>query len=503
MTNLPKREYVEAPAGHGKTEAIALEVSNYTGKNRILILTHTNAGVNTLRKRLKLKHVQSCKYDLLTIDAFCLKYSRYYPTTSGIPKNIQDYSSINYKQAQIGAIKVFSKSDLKIFLKTRYALLIVDEYQDCSKTQHELVLKLSEEIDCLAFGDPMQGIFDFNSDGFSWDLDLCTNFQINEVINLNIPYRWTNSGNEELGFWISDAREKLKGNKAYEIDFDALPTHISVHTLATETERIIPDIATKISGNIPDKGSVLALIPNLPERSDLHHAIAGKMYRTLQSIDRMDAKKVISYLQKLDIFLNSFRRSPVSLYSLIRDDLAKACMTGSPALPNSIKSKLSLYPTSSIDELRLKGNRMGEDNKMVYFLLLDIYEDKSPQTAIRKILKLMDFIESKSIKKYRRELWYSAKEALRKHLTNDSISLEESGYLIRQKISFVGRNFKRVIGNTLLTKGLEFDHVIIVDPTSFTNKNLYVSISRACKSIVVIKTTPTLREYVSSLRSNL
>ena len=40
-----------APAGHGKTEMIADIVERSTGKQ--LLLTHTNAGVDAIDKRLK------------------------------------------------------------------------------------------------------------------------------------------------------------------------------------------------------------------------------------------------------------------------------------------------------------------------------------------------------------------------------------------------------------------------------------------------------------------
>ena len=55
-------------------------------------------------------------------------------------------------------------------------------------------------------------------------------------------------------------------------------------------------------------------------------------------------------------------------------------------------------------------------------------------------------------------------------------------------IRHTGRKIKgRCIGTTLLTKGLEFDTVIIVDAHLFTDKkNFYVAISRACKNLVIL-----------------
>ncbi|QGY44842.1 AAA family ATPase [Maribellus comscasis] len=496
MPDPTKREFVEAPAGHGKTEAIVQKVVSLNTEQKVLILTHTNAGVNSLRKRLKKKKTNSSKFDLSTIDAFCLKYSRYYPSLSGIPKNITDFSSIDYKQAQKGAVEIFNIQEFKAYLKKKYCLLIVDEYQDCSLNQHNLVLKLCESIDCIVFGDPMQGIFDFSSEGFTWEEHLCSSFPESEEMTLNKPYRWINSGNEALGLWIAETRERLKSENISEIRFIDLPAQIKTYSYQSTQQTYISETATTISQHIPDRGTVLALIPNIPELNDIHHEIAGKMYRPLQSIDRMDSKKLINFLQDIDTFLRSQRRKPVSLYNLIRNKMAMSCMTGTPSLPTAIKNKLDLYTQASdMEDLRKQGARLRDDNSILYNLILDIYSVRDDRSRAKAILNLMNFIESKSNKKFRNDLWFSAKDAFKKYLIDEKKSLEECGYIIRQKKSFIGRSFHRVIGNTLLTKGLEFDHVIIVDPYSFTSKNLYVSLSRAKQSITLLFPSLSVREY--------
>lgn len=55
----------------------------------------------------------------------------------------------------------------------------------------------------------------------------------------------------------------------------------------------------------------------------------------------------------------------------------------------------------------------------------------------------------------------------------------------------MGRKIEgKCIGTTLLTKGLEFDTVIILYPERFEDKkNFYVAISRACKTLVFITST--------------
>jgi superfamily II DNA or RNA helicase len=57
-----------APAGHGKTHAIVecLKILN----NKCLVLTHTNAGVHSLRSKIEESHIADDKYQVATIDGF-------------------------------------------------------------------------------------------------------------------------------------------------------------------------------------------------------------------------------------------------------------------------------------------------------------------------------------------------------------------------------------------------------------------------------------------------
>ena len=94
---MANREYIIAPAGHGKTEQISNFVLNNLNK-RVLVLTHTNAGVNTLIKRFRKHEIPTNKYDISTIDSFSVKYALAYPALSGIsnnPKTNAEYDSVD------------------------------------------------------------------------------------------------------------------------------------------------------------------------------------------------------------------------------------------------------------------------------------------------------------------------------------------------------------------------------------------------------------------------
>ena len=69
--------------------------------------------------------------------------------------------------------------------------------------------------------------------------------------------------------------------------------------------------------------------------------------------------------------------------------------------------------------------------------------------------------------------------------------------LQRNKIRKIGRKVdEKCIGTTLLTKGLEFDAVIIVDAHKFRcPKNLYVAMTRATKKLIIFSKENILRPY--------
>jgi len=77
------RAFVIAPAGCGKTQLIA-EAVYLDAARRSLILTHTHAGVDALRKRLKALGAAASTYQVDTIAGWSLRLAVSFPNTSGI-----------------------------------------------------------------------------------------------------------------------------------------------------------------------------------------------------------------------------------------------------------------------------------------------------------------------------------------------------------------------------------------------------------------------------------
>ncbi len=131
---------IVAPAGYGKTETIADLVAVAAG--RCLLLTHTLAGVEALRKRLKEKGIRSERYQLDTIAAWSLRYASSYPkTASFIP--CQTPSGRQWEAVYQCAARLLRSRTLDGVVRASYTLVLVDEYQDCNASQHGILTAMS------------------------------------------------------------------------------------------------------------------------------------------------------------------------------------------------------------------------------------------------------------------------------------------------------------------------------------------------------------------------
>ncbi|MFG5380875.1 AAA family ATPase [Yoonia sp. R2-816] len=135
-----------AAAGCGKTEQIVRTVKaigdDPTVSKRCLILTHTFAGVDVLQKRLRGLNVPASAYRLDTIASWSLRYAKSYPKTSGI-KNTNPQHNNDWSAVYPAAEKLVRSRSVDDIILATYACVFVDEYQDCSKSQHALIVGLN------------------------------------------------------------------------------------------------------------------------------------------------------------------------------------------------------------------------------------------------------------------------------------------------------------------------------------------------------------------------
>lgn len=192
-----------APAGHGKTYSIAQMVSSVEANKPQLILTHTHAGIASLKKKFQEQGIPPKKYTIETICGFLQRYVLSLCKRIDIPN--QEDKNFFQQIAEI-AVHLFSTPAVRRIVTQSYSHLYVDEYQDCTVDQHKIIMLMSVELPTHLLGDPLQGIFDFAQPIVDFEKDLLA---FNRYDFLQTPWRWKNAGKENLGQLILGMRQSL------------------------------------------------------------------------------------------------------------------------------------------------------------------------------------------------------------------------------------------------------------------------------------------------------
>ncbi len=484
-----------APAGYGKTYTIA-ECLKYT-TGRQLILTHTHAGVAAIKEKIKEFSIAPNQYNVETISSFAQKYVNAFYTGTDTPD--QDNSSEYHPFIIDKATIIFKSNVIRNVIKATYAGLFVDEYQDCTKIQHEMILALSKSLKTHILGDHLQGIFDFNGDLVDFDTDLSV---FKKVPDLSIPYRWRQKGNNRaLGDKLKEIRNLLEDNKALDFSSNSIeglylikvkPNEI--YEAGSKYRKCLDKLILNPKHN-PDFDSLLIIFPeydkvndnggkirkgNIDDRAKIRAQIDYSKSLTL--LEAIDDKNFYLLAKKIDALCLSIGRS-IKPEKRIKEDVLEKIFQ---------KTELNNWFT----ENGVK-NKRGDIDKAKAAALkstINLFVSKpSPQNMKNIILELKNNLKIK----YKREgFLYAILNALI-HADLEGISVYEAMKNHRNIIRRSGRIIKgKCIGTTLLTKGLEFDTVAILDADKFDSpKHLYVALTRCCKKLIIFSSKEVLSPY--------
>lgn len=455
---------VIAPAGHGKTEMI-VDMVEYTDSKQLL-LTHTHAGVDALQKRLNHRGIPKTKYTISTIASFCMKWGMAYCHTSAVDTSLSPYSTKDevqryYSQFYDGAKRLFQHKWAGRILQESYAGIIVDEYQDCLQSHHEMFLVLSQYLPVRVLGDPLQGIFSFGDQQIvDWN---CLGYPIVDVVTS--PWRWSKA-NPSLGKYLNDVRDSLwpalTGQQCM-LHIDSCngsicvidPQHFDVYSMLREFRQYT---------------SVLYLSKWEAQQTNfcLRHP----------NIFQLDEKQECEDLFK---FANSFSNKSGAELLLEIVEFESKCATKVNAELNSYKKRLA---KGSLDFGRITKNREFGS------LLESVHTANKHETIIR----ILEWFEKNPIFKcYRKELCSEMVRSV-KYARDHGISIFEAAEHIRKDPTLQKRyqGFKCLSSRTLLSKGLEFDCVIIDMSIPLSAKEFYVALTRAMRKIYILSPTRLL-----------
>lgn len=463
LSNCPNRGYVIAPAGYGKTHLIALAVRASGGRQ--LILTHTFAGVNSIKTKMKSLGVPASKYQVDTIASWALRLCLAYPKSSGW--GTENPTSKQWSKLYESCLGLLKKKFIRHVVSATYAGVYVDEYQDCSDSQHSLVCALAEFLPCRILGDPLQAIFDFDGGKpVDWDTSVYPTFGC--LGELDTPWRWKKAEAPELGAWLKEARKKIELGQKIDL-LGGLPP--SVIRVDTDPAYLASKQYSSLCGQLGHNESVIALHGGDPQSKSKTHLLARSMTGRFSSIEEVEGKDLHTFIHKLGA------AKTVQAGFLLVLDFAKKCFTG---VSNALTA----------------GTKRGEVAKLSkgtkYPLVLHAANDylNNPSSSHLKSL----FLALKSnpeTSAYRRDLLYRLLNVLKLHIDGEGATLLEAASLYQREMRHTGRplSHKKLIGTTLLVKGLEYDHAVVLDADSLDAKHLYVAMTRGSKSLTIIGTS--------------
>lgn len=457
-----KKSMVIAPAGYGKTHFITTCISGADSKQ--LILTHTHAGVASLRQKLKRNNINPSMYNVETITSFAQKYVFAYSDPTQLPN--QEDSKRYYPYIIEKATGIFTSPQIKRVLRATYSMFFVDEYQDCSEDQHQLILSLAEVLNVCILGDPLQGIFDFSTKNpiDLTDRDYFKYFADNQY-ELTIPWRWKNNGSEDLGSNLHKIRQEI-------IKRDSIDLRKYKSIEVTISQDPYRECYSKIMKIITDNDSLLIIIPDsksINKRLDFQRRFLN---RTV-FLEAIDGKDFYTLAKKCDQVLTS------GSFSIILELMKK--VFNKTAIDNWFNGS------------DVKNKKKQEDKEIIQPIkdrLNTFFSTKKPIDLVHFLSLTSDLSD---IKCYRRDLLYSIIDSLESSQNSQQTvyhAMMEKRNIIRR----VGRSVnKKCIGTTLLTKGLEFDTVLIMNCHEFNcRRNFYVAATRASKKLHVITKNPIL-----------
>lgn len=451
------RGLVVAPAGCGKTHAIKEAIGRHEDIKPILVLTHTNAGVAALRQRILESGVPRTRYSLATIDGWAMRLVSMFPLRANYDDGPLP-AKPNYLKIRKKAWGLLKAGHITDLLTASYSRLIVDEYQDCSHNQHGIVFFAAHHLPTVVLGDPMQAIFDFDARDplADWEERVCKFFP--EAGTFETPWRWRNVGNEVLGDWLLDARAALIGGRP--IDLNDAPESVRWVQLKGDGGDHDALVAAAYCRHRRrgEKSLVIGDSRSQESRFRIARRVPG-----IVTIEPVSLQAIIDFASRLDLgdgyeVDDTLRFAENVMTNVDRETTVKRV--------NSLKAETARKTADELEAAALELDSM-----------------PSLGGVARLLSECTRRPESRT---FRQPVLRACFRALQMSQADPSLSFEEAAVRVREENRAVGRQLPMsAIGSTLLLKGLEADHVVVLNAGDLDSKNLYVAMTRGAKSVTL------------------
>ncbi|UYY85583.1 ATP-dependent helicase [Alcaligenes sp. SMD-FA] len=467
----PTRASVMAPAGCGKTQLIADTLKVYGGLKPVLVLTHTNAGRGALEARLERAGVTRSNYRVFTIDGWAGQLISKFPVRSRCNPQILRHENpkVDYPAIRVAAWQLLESGDILDVLAATYSRLIVDEYQDCSLPQHNIVNAIAHTLPTCVLGDPLQAIFGFREPTVDWDTHVRAAFP--QLGVMGTPWRWKKVEAEALGRWLLDIRQPLFEGQS--LDLGSAPAEVQ-HVLLVGTPAMMHLKRMEAARTkAPNKdGTVLVIGDSKNPKSQ--RKIASVVHGA-STVEALDLRDLTDFARTFDPALTDSTRHLVEFAAEMMTNLGGA----------ELQRRL----------MSLRGGTAKKEANAIETACL-VYGGAPSYSAAVTLLEKLE--ANPEVRVYRHEVLHVLKSSLR-IASRGNCSFYEATVQAREINRHLSRRTGRVaVGSTLLLKGLEADVAVVLDPSEMDAKHLYVALTRGARKLVVCSPTSVITPRAKS-----
>lgn len=464
-----KKSLVIAPAGHGKTTLLTKCILRLQTSKNILILTHTHAGIASIKQKMSKERISLKNVCISTITGFAQHIAILFYGKKILEK--QEDKKYFY-DIQEKVLRIISLNGVLNIIKRTYSVIFVDEYQDCSIIQHKIIEIISSVIPTHLLGDPLQSIIRFNDEPVDFSKHLN---KFKEYNFLSIPWRWNNCGNKDLGESVIKMRKLLLNNSEIKLDDSNELKGVFFYQHSTAEQNFWSTLGKALLASKSD--SLLILFPPIVE--------CGITYRA-KCRQRFDFKHDFELLEAIDD--KDFYKCAQTIDSLRCDGKN---ITGDLLI--KLLEAISFNKGDVTEWFSSKGVKQKRTEKEKCNTIKIMYENFVQSKSFDALYQIINYVHMNLKWRYKRPALLNAiKKVLRDYRESSCLERMKT---YKNKIRIVGRKVNgKCIGNTWLTKGLEFDDVIILDAHKYKDcNNFYVAVSRACKNLHIFSETSTLK----------
>lgn len=447
------------PAGCGKTQLVATSaaVAEERGQ-RLLVLTHTHAGVDALRRRMKNFGLTAATTKRVsTIDSWVKHLVYAFPQLAGYGHS---GGEVNWRSIREAALRLLGKNHIAYFVKNSYDYVVIDEYQDCDLLQHEITMAIARILPIAVLGDPLQSILTFNEDGLvNWETDLVDL----PIVQFDAyPWRW-HGKNESLGRFLSDTRSRIEHGQP--IDLQA--TQAAIWLKDTYDNR------RKVCWNALNRDSTVVVLHRFPQQLT---QTAKPLKGHFGIMEELEGKRLLVLAQTIDH--GNGLEIAASLVNYARD-----CFSN---MPQGLKGKADVMSSGSFPSYRSDGQLYG----VLSALEVVAQGDVRPAT-VRTAFRALGQLDGTLVRK---EAWRGMSEALQRWEEGSSPAAIDAVHAVQDRARVVGRRHEqRTVSRVVLVKGQQFDECIVLEADELNSCELYVAMTRPSQRLTILSKSPALR----------